>query len=38
MKASEGVKEMKEKIYEIPVNEAFEQDCECPICILEKNL
>lgn len=29
---------MKEKIYEIPVNDAFNQDCECPICILERNL
>lgn len=29
---------MKEKIYEIPVNEAFEQDCECPICVLEQKL
>lgn len=23
---------MKEKLYTIPVNEAFEKDCECPIC------
>jgi len=29
---------MKESIYTIPVMEAFEQDCECPVCILEKNL
>jgi len=29
---------MKETIYTIPVMEAFEQDCECPVCILEKNL
>jgi hypothetical protein len=29
---------MKERIYTIPVTEAFEQDSECPICILEKNL
>lgn len=29
---------MKEKIYTIPVNEAYEQDCECPLCYLEKNL
>lgn len=32
---------MKEKLYTIPVNEAFENDCECPICMmkaaLEKN-
>lgn len=27
---------MKEKIYTIPVSEAFEQDCECPVCLLEK--
>ena len=29
---------MKEKIYTIPVSEAFEQDCECPVCLLEKKL
>ncbi len=29
---------MKEKIYTIPVNEAYEQDCECPLCFLHKNL
>jgi len=29
---------MKEKIYTIPVNEAFDSDCECPFCILEKKL
>lgn len=29
---------MKEKIYTIPVNEAFSADCECPICLLEKKL
>ncbi len=27
---------MKEKIYTIPVSEAFEVDCECPMCLLEK--
>lgn len=27
---------MIEKIYTIPVSEAFEADCECPICLLEK--
>lgn len=27
-----------EKIYEIPVNDAFGEDCECPLCFLEKNL
>lgn len=29
---------MKEKIYTIPVNEAFEQECECALCFLEQNL
>ncbi|MEN8907691.1 MAG: DUF6062 family protein [Clostridiales bacterium] len=29
---------MKEKIYTIPVTEAFQEDCECPICNLEKKL
>lgn len=29
---------MKEKIYTIPVNEAYDTDCECPLCFLEKNL
>ncbi|MCH5185260.1 MAG: ABC transporter substrate-binding protein [Oscillospiraceae bacterium] len=29
---------MKEKIYTIPVNEAFEADCECPFCVLERKL
>lgn len=29
---------MKEKIYTIPVNEAFSEDCECPVCTLEKKL
>lgn len=27
---------MKEKIYTIPVTEAFKEDCECPLCLLEK--
>ncbi|HEX2927604.1 MAG TPA: DUF6062 family protein [Ruminiclostridium sp.] len=27
---------MKEKIYTIPVSEAFSVDCECPMCVLEK--
>lgn len=27
---------MKEKIYTIPVNEAFDADCECPFCYLAK--
>ena len=29
---------MKEKIYTIPVTDAFKEDCECPMCILEKKL
>lgn len=29
---------MKEQIYTIPVNEAYEQDCECPVCYLHKTL
>lgn len=29
---------MKERIYTIPVSEAFREDCECPMCLLEKKL
>lgn len=29
---------MKEKIYTIPINEAFEKPCECPLCEIEKHL
>lgn len=29
---------MKEKLYTIPVNEAFESDCECPVCAMRKKL
>ena len=29
---------MKEKIYTIPVNEAYDQDCECPLCVLQNQL
>ena len=29
---------MKEKIYTIPVNDAYNSDCECPLCFLEKQL
>jgi len=29
---------MKEKIFTIPVNDAFNTTCECPICVLEKDL
>lgn len=29
---------MKEKLYTIPVNDAFEADTECPLCIMRKQL
>lgn len=29
---------MKERIYTIPINEAFDQDSECPVCICERKL
>ncbi len=29
---------MKERIYSIPINEAFDQDTECPLCICERKL
>lgn len=29
---------MKEQIYTIPVNEAYDTECECPLCYLEKKL
>lgn len=29
---------MKEKIYTIPLSEAYEEDCECPFCKIEKKL
>lgn len=29
---------MKEKLYTIPVSEAFETDCECPVCTMHKKL
>lgn len=29
---------MAEKLYTIPVNEAFEADCECPLCLMHKKL
>jgi hypothetical protein len=29
---------MKEKIYTIPVNEAYDADCSCPLCYLEEKL
>lgn len=29
---------MKEKLYTIPVNDAFDADSECPICVMRKSL
>lgn len=29
---------MKEKLYTIPVNDAFDTDCECPVCLMYKTL
>lgn len=29
---------MKEQIYTIPVTDAFREDCECPLCVLEMSL
>ena len=29
---------MKEKIYTIPLSEAYEEDCECPFCKIERRL
>lgn len=29
---------MKETIYTIPISEAYETDCECPLCLIEKKL
>lgn len=29
---------MKEQLYTIPVNDAFDQDCECPICEMYRSL
>ncbi len=29
---------MKEKLYAIPVNDAFSGDCECPVCLMRKTL
>ncbi len=29
---------MKEQLYTIPVNDAFREDCECPICKLHRDL
>ncbi len=29
---------VKEKLYTIPVNEAFETNCECPVCVMRRKL
>lgn len=29
---------MKEKLYTIPVNDAFNEDCECPVCAMHETL
>jgi hypothetical protein len=29
---------LKEKLYTIPVNDAFDADCECPLCAMKKSL
>jgi hypothetical protein len=29
---------LKEKLYTIPVNDAFDEDCECPICSMRNSL
>ena len=29
---------MKEQLYTIPVNDAFDADCECPICYVYQEL
>ena len=29
---------MKEKLYTIPVNDAFDTDCECPVCMMAQKL
>lgn len=29
---------LKEKLYTIPVNEAYDADCECPLCYMHKQL
>lgn len=29
---------MKEKLYTIPVNDAFSKDCECPVCVMYREL
>ena len=34
----EGKLNMQEQIYTIPVNEAYDTPCECPLCLLEQKL
>jgi len=29
---------LKEKLYTIPVNDAFNEDCECPVCFMRRSL
>lgn len=29
---------MKETIYTIPINDAFNTDCDCPLCVIENNI
>ena len=29
---------MKETIYTIPINEAYDENCECPLCFLYSRL
>lgn len=29
---------MKEKLYTIPINDAFREDCECPLCAMHRQL
>lgn len=29
---------MKEKLYTIPVNDAFHEDCECPVCVMYRQI
>lgn len=29
---------MKEKLYAIPVNDAFKEECECPVCVMYREL
>lgn len=38
MKQTKGGFLLKERIYTIPVSEAFRENCECPMCQLEKKL